>query len=402
MLGQLSAIVASTANFLLLARLLGPAEYGIVAGTWALVMAVAPIAGLGADRLLTRDITAGRLEPSHALGVALATQVMGWVPMLGGLVLLHSVLLPQTPLALLLALALAELVAAQMVVLLIALFFSTGDAKAAGITSVVINATKVLAVTVFAVRGDGDPVTWAIIYAVFSLGSAVGQLVVVCRRFGRPSFRGFRPVRRAREGLPYSTNIVATVVQNDADKTLLLRAGLDAEVGHYTVAYRLASMAFLPVLAVMQVMLPRYFAMGGEGGLRATAAFARRLAKPLLAYAVFAAVVVIAVAPLVPLVIGEEYQESVGLLVFLAPLVLAKVVQTVVGDALTGSGRQRTRTLCAGIAAGTNVTINVALIPVMGLAGALVATLVAELLQATLLLLAVHLGLRRLRGADGQ
>lgn len=395
MLGQLSAIIASTANFLLLARLVGPTEYGIIAGSWALVLAAAPIAALGADRLLMRDVSAGHLPPAQALGAALVTLAMGCVVIIGALVSLHSVLLPQTPLALLVSLALAEIVAMGMVVLVTALFFATSNARAAGITSVVVNATKLLAVVTFAVSGDGDPVHWAMIYAGYAVVSALGQLAVAIRRFGRPSVKSYHFVARARDGLPYSGNVVATVVQNDADKTLLLRNGLGADVGHYSVAYRLASMAYLPVLAVMQAMLPRYFAVGGEGGLPATTAFARRLAKPLLAYGVAATVVVIAVAPLVPVAVGEEYRESVALLALLAPLVLAKVVQTVVGDALTGAGRQRTRTLCVSIAAATNVSINLALIPILGLTGALVATFVAEVLQASLLCLAVYLGLRR-------
>jgi O-antigen/teichoic acid export membrane protein len=153
-------------------------------------------------------------------------------------------------------------------------------------------------------------------------------------------------------------------------------------------------MAYLPVVAVLQVMLPRYFSTGEEGGLPATASFARRLAKPLLAYGVVATGIVIAVAPLVPLVVGEAYRESVPLLMLLAPLVLAKVAQTTTGDALTGAGLQRTRTLCAGIAAGTNVAINLTLIPLIGLTGALVATFAAELLLVVLLLVAVRTGLR--------
>src|SRR5699024_4037254 len=68
MLGQLSAIIASSANFLLLARILGPAEYGLVAGTWALVLAVAPVAALGSDRLVARDISGGGWAANHALG----------------------------------------------------------------------------------------------------------------------------------------------------------------------------------------------------------------------------------------------------------------------------------------------------------------------------------------------
>ncbi|PPK97242.1 O-antigen/teichoic acid export membrane protein [Kineococcus xinjiangensis] len=394
MLGQITAIVASTANFLLLARLVGPAEYGLVAGTWALVLALSPIATLGSDRLLIRDVGASRTTPGQALGAALLTAAVGWLVVVGGLAALHSLLLPQTPLLLLLALALADVVALGVSVLVTALCFASGNARAAGISSIVVNATKLLAVVTFALTGSGDPVTWAMIYAGYALVSAAGQLTFALWRFGRPTVRGYRFTQRVREGLPYSGNVVAMVVQNDADKTLLVRNGLTVEAGHYSVAYRLASMAYLPVLAVLQVMLPRFFAAGEDGGIRATAAFARRLVKPLLAYAVFATLALLVCAPLVPLVVGEQYRGSVPLLMLLAPLVIVKVVQSVTGDVLTGAGKQHVRTMCVGATAATNVAANLVLIPVMGVSGALVATFLAEVLQAVLLLLAVRRNLR--------
>lgn len=395
MLGQISAILASTANFLLLARILGAAEYGLVAGTWALVLAVAPIAALGADRLAVRDISGAKAPPNEALAAGMLTAAAGWVLVIGGLVALHPVILPQASLALLLLLAVADVVAMGTVAIITAVCFATANARAAGIAAVTVNLTKLAAVVAFAVTGGGsDPVRWATFYAVFAVLSAAGQLAFAFKRFGRPVIHGFHLRSRVRDGLPYSGNVVATVVQNDADKTLLVRAGLQEATGHYSVAYRVASIAYLPVLAVLQSMFPRFFALGHEGGLPATAAFGRKLAKPLLAYGVVAGVGLVLCAPLVPLIVGEEYRPSVPLLMLLAPLVLVKVVQSVTGDVLTGAGRQHTRTRCVAIAAVTNVAINLVLIPLLGITGALIATGVAEVLQATLLLLAVRRGLR--------
>ncbi|WP_432491947.1 lipopolysaccharide biosynthesis protein [Kineococcus gypseus] len=394
MVGQVTAVVSSTANFLLLARLVGPAEYGLIAGSWALVLAVSPVAALGSDRLLVRDVNARGEQPRQALGTALLSCLVGWFVVVGALVLLRPLVLPQTPLALLLLLALADIVAMGTAVTVTALCFSTGAARAAGISVVAINLTKLLAVVTFALVGSGDPVQWAATYAAFALVSAGGQLVFALRRFGRPTARGWNLLTRAREGLPYTGSVVAGVVQNDADKTLLLRNGLAVEAGHYSVAYRLASMAYLPVQAVLQAMFPRFFTLGGEGGMPATAALGRRMIKPLLVYGALATVVLLAISPLVPLLIGEEYRDSAPLLALLAPLTLLKVVQTVTGDVLTGAGRQHVRTTCVGSTAAVNVLLNLTLIPVLGVSGALVATYTAELLLSVLLLLAVRRGLR--------
>lgn len=395
MVGQVAAIIAATANFVLLARLVGPADYGIITGAWALVLTLGPIATLGADRLIVRDVSASDALPRAALGAGLLTALSGGAVAVAALVASHSVVLPQVPLALLAALAVADIIATGVVACLAALFFASGDARAGGLSAAVVSTAKVAAVVVFALTDGDDPVRWAVIYACFALGSATLQTAWAVRRFGRPVLRDYHPLVRAREGLPYSVNAAATIAQNDSDKTLLVRSGYAEEAGLYSVAYRLSTMGYLPALAVLQAMFPRFFAVGGERGLSGSAALARRLVRPLAAYGLFAGVVLVVVAPLIPVVVGEEFRESTVLLMLLAPLPFFRILQAVSGDALTGAGQQTTRTACVLISAGVNVALNVAFIPRFGLAAALVSTFVAEVLFAALIHLAVRRGLAK-------
>lgn len=394
MVGQLTALVASTANFLLLARLVGPAQYGLIAGSWALVLAVCPLALLGADRLVVRDVNARGQRPAVALGSALLTCSVGWVVVVAALLALQPLVLPQVPLLLLAFLAVADIVALGASVVVTSLCYATGNARAAGISVVVLNAAKLLSVLTFAAVGDGDPVRWAAIYAALTLIAATGQVTFAVRRFGRPSTEGYDLRTRAREGLPYTGSVVAGIVQNDADKILLVRHGLTVDAGHYSVAYRLSSMAYVPVQAVLQAMFPRFFAVGGDGDLGATVALGRRMLRPLLAYGLVATLGLLIITPLVPVLIGEEYRDSAPLLMALAPLVLLRVVHTVTGDMLTGAGRQHARTLCTATTAGVNVVLNLALIPVLGVVGAVIATYAAHLLLCVLLVTVVRRGLR--------
>lgn len=394
MLGQSTAILASTANFLLLARIVGPEEYGLIAGTWALVLGLAPIAALGSDRLIVRDVTQGRITARAAFGAALLTAATGWVAALALLAAFHFVLLPQTPLLLLLLLAVADLVALGTVTLITSLWFALGNARNGGLAMSVSNLTRLLSVLLFAATGGDDAVEWAVWYASFALLSASLQLMVALRSIGRPSLERYRFRERIREGLPYSSNMAAATVQNDVDKTFLVRFGEAEAAGHYSVAYRLAAIAYLPVLAALQPLFPRFFASGERGGIHATAALGKRVTGPFLLYGVLASVASVVFAPIVPLLVGEAYAESVLLLQLLAPLVLLKTLQSVAGDVLTGAGLQKTRMWCVVVAAVTNVALNLALIPTMGVVGALIATAVAEVLQVALLLGAVKRGLR--------
>lgn len=397
LLGQVSVVVASTANFLLLARLLGPTDYGAIAGTLALVLTVGPFAALGADKLLVRDVATNRGATAAALATGLATIAGGAIVATVVLAGLHAFLLPQVPLALLIALAAAELLADGVMLCCTGVRFATDNPRAGGLTMVSRSAAKIAAVVIFAMTGAGDPIRWAVLYAGLSVATAVAQATWAFRQFGRPSLRGYRPLARAREGLPYSANVTATVAQNDIDKTLLVRSGFAEEAGLYSVAYRLATMAWLPLLAVLQATFPRFFKVGANEGLPGTAALARRLSKPMLAFAAVACIALIIGAPLIPVLVGEQYRGSVPLLMLLAPLALFKVAQYVPSDALTGAGQQTTRTAIVAVSTGLNVAINIAFIPRYGLAAALVATFVAEVAYATMVTVAVRRGLRTAR-----
>lgn len=390
LIGQVAMAVSGLMNFLLLARLLGPADYGLVAGSLALVLTIGPIAALGADKLVTRDIAHDPGSAAVAFSHALVTVVLGSSVTALILILLHPLILPQVPLVLLLALVLAEVLASGVMICTSASRFALDQGRAGGAAMVAISASKIAAVVTFALTDGIEPVRWAMLYAGFGLVAATTTAAWMFRDVGRPVLHGYRPLARAREGVPYSLNVTSTVAQNDVDKTLLVRFGFAEEAGLYSVAYRLATMAWLPILAVLQVTLPRFFAMGREGGVTATSAFARQLIRPLAAYGVFATVVLALIAPLVPVLVGEQYRGSVTFLLLLAPLALFKAAQYVPSDALTGAGMQPIRTACIAISMGLNVGLGLVFIPRYGVAAALVATFLAETTYLVLIRLAVR------------
>jgi O-antigen/teichoic acid export membrane protein len=395
LMGQVALAVAGLANFLLLARLLGPGAYGMVAGALALVLTVGPIAALGADKLCVRDIARDPESAQTAFSHALLTVVIGSSVTAGLLALLHPVVLPQVALGLVLALVVADALANGIMICTSGTRFALGHGRAGGGAMVATSVAKIGAVGVFALTGGSDPARWATWYAGFAMMAAILSATWTFRAVGRPILRGYRPIARAREGVPYSLNVTATVAQNDVDKTLLVRSGFSEEAGLYSVAYRLATMAWLPILAVLQATLPRFFAMGEKDGISATASFARQLMRPLTAYGVFAAVVLALVAPLIPILVGEEYRGSVTLLLLLSPLALIKVAQYVPSDALTGAGHQPLRTACIATSMGLNLVLGLIFIPRFGVVAALVATFIAEVTYIVLIRVAIRYALRQ-------
>lgn len=391
LMGQLATAVASTASFVLLARIFGPATYGLIAGSLALVLTVGLFSSFGASALVVRDIAGGRLPPAAALSAALLVVVVGATTAGCALVALRPLLLPQVPLGVLMTLVVAELLANAMSACCVGSFFAVERARAAGSTVAAVGAAKVAAVAAVGTIGDRDPQTWALYYALAATIVATAAVLIAFRRYGGPVLRGHRPLSRAREGFPFSFNYAANATQNDADKILLVRFGLAAEAGMYTAAYRIVSLALLPLQALLQVTYPKFFSLGHQGGVSATAAFSRRLLPPLLAYAAVSGVLLAACAPLLPWVLGPDYQGSVPLLLLLAPLVLLKVVHYMPAEALTGAGFQVTRAKCTAASAAVNVGLCLLLIPRYGVLAAVAATFVAEILLGVL----VRLALRR-------
>ena len=391
---EMAGLVAGLANFVLLARVLGPTDYGLIAGAWALVLATSPVAIVGANRLVTRGVASRGQRPAEALGEGLLTVAVGGTVALLLLVALHPFLLPQVPVALVVGLAVADIFCLGATLCLSALLYATDDGRAVGLVAVVSSTAKVAAVVIFTLTGSDDPVRWAQLYALLSVVALVLQLAWSWRRFGRPT-PGWRGLwGRARSGAGFSVNNAAVTVLTDFDKTLLVRNGLTTDAGVYGVAYRLSTIASLPIVGFMHATYPRFFEIGEAGGLQANAAFARKLAIPLALYGVMAGLALIVVAPLIPLVVGEGFRPSVPVLMLLAGLPLLRPLQSLPSDALTGADMQSTRTACWVAAAVLNVGLNLVLIPRHGLTGALVTTGISELFLLVLVALAVRRGLQ--------
>jgi O-antigen/teichoic acid export membrane protein len=79
----------------------------------------------------------------------------------------------------------------------------------------------------------------------------------------------------------------------------------------------------------------------------------------------------------------------------LAGLPLLRTLESLPSDALTGAGRQSTRTACVVVAAAVNIVLNLVLIPYHGVKAAVATTLLSELVYLALVSMAVRNGLNR-------
>jgi O-antigen/teichoic acid export membrane protein len=175
---------------------------------------------------------------------------------------------------------------------------------------------------------------------------------------------------------------------------MLFRLTTPDATGVYTAAYRVVDMAFIPMRAVLAAAYPRFFA-SGAGGLAGALALTRHLAVPSAAYAVAASLALLLGAPLLPVLLGESYAGSVGVLRALAVLPLLKVAHHLAADTLTGAGHQGARSAWQVAVAVVNVAANLVLIPAYGVSGAVASSIACDGLLAVALWAVVA---RRVRG----
>ena len=83
-------------------------------------------------------------------------------------------------------------------------------------------------------------------------------------------------------------------------------------------------------------------------------------------------------APLIPLLVGRGFAESVSALRWLCLIPVFRSVHGVTGGVLTGAGLQRYRSVTQIVAAAGNFVLNLWLIPTHGWLGAAWASLVTD------------------------
>jgi O-antigen/teichoic acid export membrane protein len=95
-----------------------------------------------------------------------------------------------------------------------------------------------------------------------------------------------------------------------------------------------------------------------------------RLLPKTIAYSMLVMIGLLALAPVVPHILGKEYVGSVSALRWLAVLPVLKTIHSFFADALTGAGYQRLRTMIQIAVALFNILINLWIIPAYSWLGA--------------------------------
>lgn len=223
---------------------------------------------------------------------------------------------------------------------------------------------------------------YALTIAVAGGGPAILNFLNARKRLG--GFRGEQRTDWKRHFRPVLTFFMLTVaisIYTNMDVVMLGFLSADAQVGYYGAATRMKGIAVSFVTALGGVLMPRvsnYLAEGKKEAFRKLVtgnfAFVFLIAAPMTFYCMAMADQVILFLS------GDKFRGAMLPMRFISITILLIGLSNVTGmQILVPSGRERMTTISTVWGACLNLIVNFALIPRMGAMGAVIGTVLAEL-----------------------
>ena len=384
------------ALFVVLARILGPAELGLFTAVLSVMSILCHFTGLGTGILLVRDISVDPAAYGRVLGRSVLLTAVTALPVaaLGG-VIAFVLLPPGTGSVLIVCVALAEAAVTPFVDLAGRACQSTKSFRLmAGATIAPIAARLVFLCGLGVTAGEANAAQWSVAYLFASVVACAVIWWLTLARLGRPTPAWAGAPAAIREGLHVAISNVAIRANADADKAILARFASAHDVGLYAVAQRFVELAIIPILAALESSLPGLFRSGhaGIGSALRAAVLAGRVP---LAYACVASIVLFAGAPVLEWILGEPYRPAVDVLRWLSILPPILCARYFLRGILLSASRVRLSGAIESGGAVAAIASNAAGIPLFGWQTAIVVKIAVEAGMLGCALLAVARGIRR-------
>jgi O-antigen/teichoic acid export membrane protein len=379
--------LSSSVLVALAARSLGPAAFGTFAAVLAVVLMGAAVSDLGSSARVAFEAARAPERARTLLTYGLVASALGGVSMVAVAAGLLRVTGVEGSYAVLGILAIAELFLTKLAE--IPARIRQGQRSSGLLAALILSQSAsrlALGVALYGTTLRTSPEAWA---TVSALGSLVSVIVVWWLAQGVECKPAELPLNalsvEIRRGLPYVAGNVSKTVYTNSDRFILERLSTPRIAGMYAAGYPVVEACMFVVRADLQSSLARLFSLARDHEPSARGFAWKRIRLGFLASMVLAGGAYL-VAPLVlPVVLGDGYEETstiVRVLVWAAPL---QVISGWLGELLTATGHQAKRAKAMAGGAVFNVVLTVASVPTLGWRGAAFATLVTEFAVAAYL-----------------
>ena len=387
--GEILRALSNAALVLLLTRfLLDPSGYGLLQFALSVLGVASLFASLGIPKSAARYVTEYvEREPTQIryilrvsllyMGVLTGVSAVALAALSGPL----ARLLGEPSLTPFLLLGAAYVVFEGLSVYLTYIFQGFNRVTWSAVVGVIADVGRLVFVVVFVVAGLGAVGALLGYVAGFAVATLVG-MVVLYTRF----YTSFTETKNTESGLSrrileYSLPLTATksagVLDGKIDAILVGVLLNPTAVGYYALAKQIAEFSVVPVSSLGFTISPTFGEQKASNRLdRAARVYEESLSHVLLAYIPAVVGLVLLAEPLVRFVFGAEYVPAVPVVQALGGYVLIHAVNKITSDGLDYLGLARSRAVAKILMALSNFVLNLLLIPVLGVVGAAVATVV--------------------------
>lgn len=374
---ELVAMLGMMLTFTFLGRSLGPVGYGGYASLYAIVSPLVTLAASGVTLALLQHVVRDHESLAETARSCLSLSIALGVLLTGIGALVAMTIVDTLTTVAIVAILLTEFVTTPLVyVAAAAVQAGTGFIGAAKIRLVLLCCRVFIVIALFA--ADSLSVASLGVATLISSGVvAVMALRSVGRRYAFRFVPGRVHARHLRTNVVYSVGISASALTTDGDKAVLAANKFVVDTGLYAAAFRIVNLGMIPITSLVTVSHRRF--LEHEHGvpgqhLRRAIKFTRFSAIYSLA---FVAVILVA-APLLPVLVGDEFEGSVNMVRWLCPFVVLRAAATFPLNGLMGLNRTFLRSVIIVGNAVLSMSIYLLFIPRYGWEGAAAGTLIAE------------------------
>ncbi|AGG88080.1 lipopolysaccharide biosynthesis protein [Rhodanobacter denitrificans] len=302
-------LVVQAGTLLIVARMLGPQQFGAFAGVSALAVILGTLSTFGTHVVLIKSVSSDRSSRHDILAYAIPITTICGCVLLG--IYLSTVLLalPETgiPMAALIAIGVTELLMQPLYGLPIAERLAMGQVARSQLMQVLPLALRLItAAAVFMLAPANPLAAYAAGYFAASL-VALGFAAMITRDCWPPVRRWRLPSQRElRHTAGYAASNFTSNGPGELDKTLAAKLLPLAMAGLYSAGARVIGAATLPVVAMVLSAVPRLFREGRAQPKR-TAHLLRWVFGAALAYGLVLASIMRLIAPCFDWIFGAKY-----------------------------------------------------------------------------------------------
>jgi len=391
---ELTTMASMMLTFVMLGRSLGPGGYGSYVVLYSIVSPLVTFGASGVTLALLQHVVRDH-EPLGATARSCMTVSLAFGALLTGVGAVVAFLIVDGLAGIvMLVILVSEFVVSPLIVIAAVTNQAANSFSGASRVRMSQAAAKALLVTTLYAAGELSIRTLGIGSLCVNIVLALVVLHRVGRRYGFRFAPGRPRLAHVRTNLVYSVGISAASLNNDSDKTVLGANNLTEQAGLYGAAWRVVSLGVIPISSLSNAS-HREFLLHEEGVRGQHLRRAIRYARIGGVYGAAAGLVLALVAPLLPVVMGDGFRESVSIVRWLSPLIFLRAMTIFPLNALMGLGYTMFRSVVIVVTAAVAIALYVVLIPAHGWRGAAAGSLISETIEMIVIWSALEWAQRR-------